>query len=438
MLSILLVTAAALALAGADRTPAVATEAEQTAATAALDPAELVRLSREATPTVARRVAGIRGLRFGSVPEPEVTTGERLAEIERRELERGAGTKGLAADEATVRILGLLEPSEQLEDAVASSGDLAAAAYDPRTDRLYVVSDAVSANEALVEFLLSHELTHALEDQRFGLPDPSATSNDDGALASLALTEGTATAIMVEYAGLHMSPLELAVGSAAVDPSTGDVPAFVVEQLEWAYLGGMEFINELRRVADGWKLVDYALGTRPPASTEQVLHPDKYIRDERPAVVRIDRAELERDGWQLADRGVAGEYSTRQLLELGADSDLAERAAAGWDGDRFELWRRGSAPAGCEASCREDLVLALRWQLESAADARELGRAVGAYIEDGLGGSSEESGAWTIDGGSVAAAPLGDEVTLVFAPETALARSVVASQGAGAAAAGAD
>ncbi len=420
-LAILALTGGALAL-SATREARVPAASEESAGV--LDPEELARLGVGATPVVSRRVARIRGLRFDSVPEPEVITGEGLGEIERREIERTGGTTGLGADEATARILGLLESDEQLENAVASSGQLAAAAYDPRTDRLYIVSDAVAANEGLVEFLLSHELNHALEDQRFGVTDPSKAPDDDVALAGLALSEGTATAVMVDYARGYMDALELAAATAGVDGSTGAVPGFVVEQLEWAYLGGMEFITELRGIADGWKLVDYALSDRPPASTEQVLHPEKYIRNERPLPVEIDGSELAAAGWRRADEGVAGEYSTRQLLELGAEETEAAEAAAGWGGDRFELWRGQGDPAGCTGTCREELALVVRWRLDSTRDAREISTALAAYVESGLGGSSVGSGVWDVDGGSVAAARTGDEVTLVFAPDAGLAEAV--------------
>ena len=422
-LAILLATGGALALAATRDDRLAATDAE-TEAAPALGPEDLVRLSIEATPVVSRRVAELRGLRFDSVPEPEVITGDELTEIERREIERTGGVTGLGADEATVRILGLLEPGEELENAVASSGQLAAAAYDPRTDRLYVVSDAVAANEALVEFLLSHELNHALEDQRYGLADPNAADNDDSAIAGLALSEGTATALMVDYARSFMNAFELGAATAGVDGSTGDVPAFVVEQLEWAYLGGMEFVNQLRELAGGWKLVDYAISDRPPASTEQVLHPEKYIRDERPLPAEIDGSDLERAGWRLADRGIAGEYSTRQLLELGVDQEVGERAAAGWGGDRFELWRREVAPADCTGTCREDFALVLTWRMDSTRDVRELENALVGYVEAGLGGISTGPGIWEVGGGSVAAARIDDAVTLVFAPDADLAESV--------------
>ena len=252
-----------------------------------LDPAELERISVEAVPGVADGVERIRGLEFRRLPEPEVVSSAYLNRLGARELERQEGELGLAADDAVGRITGLLAPGEDLRAAYESTGDLAAAAYDPRTKRLFVVSDAVAANRALVEFVLAHELDHALEDQRFGLRD-ARRLDDDGALAAQALTEGSATAVMTDFAVRHLNPLELLAATDTIDQGAGDVPAVLVEQLTWTYLGGQRFVTELRELAGGWKLVDYALSERPPASTEQVLHPRKYLADERPEPVRID------------------------------------------------------------------------------------------------------------------------------------------------------
>lgn len=390
------------------------------------DPKELVELAIEREPLVARRVAKLRDHRFDQIPTPEVLTGEELGELEASK--GGSGNDpDLAADEAVVRILGLLTPHEQLEDAVGATADLAAAAYDPETDRLYVISDAVGAEPALVEFLLAHELTHAIEDQVFGLADLTAVSDDDSALAQLALSEGTATALMVDYGSRYLNPFELTAAGASIDASTGAVPKFIVEQLEWAYTGGMDFVNGLRAVTDDWKLVDHALGSRPPRSTEQILHPLSYLRDERPVEVEVRSDALEGDGWKRATAGVAGEFSTRQLLELGVEPTQAARAAAGWNGDRYELWQRETDPAECHNSCRGDLVLALRWKLASAADAAELHRSLGVYLREGLGGSAAGS-VIELGAGSAATARAGSEVALVFAPDAALARGVADEQ----------
>lgn len=63
--------------------------------------------------------------------------------------------------------------------------------YDPRTQRLAVVRQRAGAGP-LDDVTLAHELTHALEDQRFGLDEADGEGDDDSATARLALTEGTA------------------------------------------------------------------------------------------------------------------------------------------------------------------------------------------------------------------------------------------------------
>ena len=154
--------------------------------------------------------------------------------------------------------------------------------------------------------MLAHELDHALEDQRFGLREEDRPS-DDGALAAQALAEGSATAVMTEYAARYLDAFELLSAAGAIDPGADDVPDVLLEQLTWTYTGGQRFVSALRELAGSWKLVDYALSERPPATTEQVLHPRKYVTDERPAPVRIDSALLRRRGLTLADRNVFGE-----------------------------------------------------------------------------------------------------------------------------------
>ncbi len=429
---ILLALAASLALAGPGGAPATAGGGEAKAEPS-LDRRELLRISLASTPRVARRVERVRELRFDRVPRPEVVSSGFLNRLGLRELRHADALAGLAADDAVGRITGLLDPDEELAAAYESTGDLAAAAYDPETERLYVVDDAVVANRALVEFVLAHELDHALEDQRFGLPADEGL-NDDGALAEIALVEGSATAAMIDYAARNLDPLALLAATQGIDTGTGDVPKAYVDQLTWAYLGGMRLIETLRELAGSWKLVDYALESRPPATTEQVLHPQKYVHDELPRPARIEPGELRRRGWRPVDRGVFGELPTSQLLELGADRETARVAAAGWDGDRYELWRHDVAPARCAGSCRADFVLAVRWNWESRTDARQFERTLPIYLEDGIGGQPGASGLWRLegggapDGGAVAMRTGPRATALVFAPRFTTAERVAAAQ----------
>lgn len=409
--------------------PPESSSASTPAAAAALDPDELARVSVAVTPRVARRVEALRELRFDEVPRPRVVDSAFLNRLSRRALERAGGDEDLDHDEAETRIVGLLQPDEELEDAYGATGDLAAAAYDTETDRLYVIGDAVAPNRALVEFVIAHELTHALEDERFGLPEGEGT--DDGALAAIALSEGTATSLMTDYGAEFIPPLDLLEGAAGLSAGTGGVPQFYLDQLLWAYTGGERFVAELRRLGGGWKLVDYALSTRPPASTEQVIHAQKYLADERPVDVSIRAVALEDAGWERADRGSLGELTTAQMLAVGVPQAVAGGAAAGWGGDAYELWRRGSGGPDCAHPCREDHVLAVRWSWDSPADVGEFAAAAAAYAEQGLAGTRRRDGVWEVEDGALALASAADESALVFAPDAELAAAVAAEQVAG-------
>jgi hypothetical protein len=418
---ILLAMGAVLALVGHREERAAAGKAEPAAAKP-LTRAEITEIAVEATPEVSRHVAEIRGLEFDHVPKPEVVSAEYLNRLGERE---GGGLGGVSVGEAEGRMTGLLAPDEQLEDAAGATGDLAAAAYDPETERLYVVRDASAVpNRALVEFLLSHELDHALEDQNFGIGG-GKNLDSDASLARQALIEGLATSVMTDYGAQFLDPFDLLAGADGIDTDNHGVPQFLVDEITWTYLGGSDFINYLRDLAAGWKLVDYALESRPPASTEQVLHPEKYVKNELPEKVEIDPSNLTDGGYKRVDRAGLGELQTSDLLEVGADTSDAE-AAAGWTGDSYELWRSpGAQLRNCADPCRDGLVLIIRWSWDGASDAGEFDQAARAYIEDGLEGQPVEPGIWSLGSTAVSARSAGTTSALVFAPTEALARALV-------------
>ena len=97
------------------------------------------------------------------------------------------------ADEQVLKLLGLIDPSVDLRDvsALACSPRACAGYYDPRTKRMRTVRGAATGTRVLAEMVLAHELTHALEDQRYGLGLEDQGGSDDAALARLALVEGT-------------------------------------------------------------------------------------------------------------------------------------------------------------------------------------------------------------------------------------------------------
>jgi len=305
-------------------------------------------------PVIAERVQALRELRFDRLPQPVTVTADDARREGLEDLDRNYPAERLAAEETVYRLLGLIEPDADLRELSGSLfGEGVAGYYVPEDGRLRVVEGSGTGNRVLEEMVLAHELNHALEDQRFGLE--TSMSTDDRMLARAALYEGTATALMYAYVEERFSTEETLgglLGSAFQD--TGDLPPFLQAQVVFPYTGGERFVSDLLRRAGGrWALVDTAFEHRPPASTEQILHPDAYFDADQPKPVRIAAGRFLGGGWERALAGTWGEFQTRELVG-------ARDAAAGWGGDRYELWRSGDAE-----------VLVMRWRWDTPRDADE-------------------------------------------------------------------
>jgi hypothetical protein len=413
-LALLAALAVALIVSGDGRDRAAATSGTPAAPVTSLHPEELARLAVAHTPGVARRVEAIRGLRFERLPRPRLSDSDDLRQLVERELSRPRAARDLHADEAALRLLGMIEPEDDLGAIAGDFTALAAAYYDPRKGRLFVLSDAVPAGPAVVEFVLAHELTHALEDQRFGLPSGSA-GNDERVLAESALTEGTATALMSEYAVRHLSALDLAAEAAGIEESDVGLPGFLDAQVNFSYFGGQAFVEDLVRRTGDWRVVDNALAERPPSTSEQILHPVKYLLDEPPLPVPGPRDPGR--GWERVDADVVGEFMTAQLLRVG-DEPVPASITAGWGGDRYELWRRTGT---------DEYAVGIAWRWDSTRDAEEFRSSLDGYLESGLDGDAEGDGLWALREGFAAVAGSGNEVRLAVAPGAAAARRMVAA-----------
>jgi hypothetical protein len=181
------------------------------------------------------------------------------------------------------------------------------------------------------------------------------------------------------------------LGSALQD--TGDLPPFLEAQVLFPYLGGEQFISDLRNRADGkWDLVDTAFKLRIPDSTEQILHPDAYFDAEEPMPVRMEVGKALGPDWKRATAGTWGELQTREMLALGGGN--SRKAAAGWGGDRYELWQSG-----------DKNLLVMRWRWDTKRDMNE--------FQEGLlewAGSKLPRDRYAIEN-------TGDAVTLVIGPD---------------------
>ena len=376
---------------------------------------------------IEREVERLRGVKFKRPIEPEVVTPEQAEQAATRDADKQYPPDRRRADEELLKLLGLISPDTDLFEVLRSvSREQVIGYYDTRRKELRLVSGNGADSPALVDITLAHELVHALEDQVFGIEEPDAATDDEGTAAT-ALAEGTATYVMNEFAQCCVDRTALALGglASAFAGGTG-LPPYIERSLLFSYSGGERFVRELHDAAGGWKLVDAALRSQPPVSTEQILHPEKFVPFEAPVKVPLFSYAVLGEDWKRRADGTLGELDTRELLRVG-DPARADEGAAGWGGGRYELWqRKGAAPAGCRAPCRQHDALVLAWRWDTRADAREFEPAVRDYVEDGLKGRRAGDAAWGLVGGAVALAAGDRATTLAFAPTAVLARRLAA------------
>jgi hypothetical protein len=365
---------------------------------------------------IAARVETLRGLRYRHVPAAVGVTPAQARRDGLADFDRSYPVARQRVDETMLRMLGLLPARLTLRDVDASLyGQGVAGYYDPRTKRLRVVDGAATGTRVLAETVLAHELTHALEDQRYGLSDVSDSSSpdSDAALAKVAMVEGTATTVMTRYMTRYFSPEEALGGAlASAFADTGSMPPFLESQSLFPYTAGEAFVGDLLARAGGsWSLVDTAERFRPPASTEQVLHPALYLSADEPRRVRLGGVgRVLGSGWSVAGGGTWGEFQTRALLTQAGGGDV-DAAAAGWGGDRWELWRSSSSSSS---------VLVMRWVWDTPRDLREFVPRLRAWVVDGRGSRPA--------GEAAAVAVRDGAVTLALALDPALAERVAAAR----------
>ena len=216
--------------------------------------------------------------------------------------------------------------------------------YDPHEKTMFLAADLHGPE---LDATLWHELVHALQDQHYGLEKLLSWSDDAGdwQAAVHALAEGDATSAMIDAAfaerHLHAPDLPesmLDLQNALSASSVADVPAIIKRSVVAPYLDGLSFVNALRR-RGGWSAVASAW-QRLPASTEQILHLDKYDAREAPETIAALQARPAGPS-RVSYSDVCGEETLRVLFEEWMPARVASEAASGWSGDRVSVFTEG-------------------------------------------------------------------------------------------------
>ena len=344
---------------------------------------------------LAPQVAAVRKLPFRAALPVRAASSETMRADLAAALSANVAASNIAVEEQILKRLGLIPTAADYTRLFAEAASTSPVPYyDPGTKRLLVPAAEPLEGQ---RFLLAHEIAHALADRRFGLDrfvklDRGGKPLDgDAQRARLAVVEGDATVAALELHDRRGS-LQGAYGAAALVermraaiPSRG-APAWLAELARFSHIDGFSFIGRIRAQRP-WSAVD-AVWLDPPASSEQVLHPEKYDACEEP--VRVDEALLPAALPGFDRRGassVLGELLVRAWLSLSLPADLAARAAAGWGGDRAAVYEAPSAPrADAGSPGPEDAPLAWLTIWDDAGEADDFAR-VAAQVPSAADGA---------------------------------------------------
>jgi hypothetical protein len=334
--------------------------------------------------TVEGGVERVRGLRFTAAVPVRVLDDAGVAALLDEEIAREFRPGDLERMQAAYARLGLLPAAPPIRPLVEQLyATQMAALYDPRAKALALTTRglrqgglgvrllaAVSGRDLVGEMLVAHELVHALQDQHYGIPteaEPVVDAHGDAVIARRALLEGDAT--IAGFAYLQGRPLDADMLTAIAGEldrlpdelraQYPEIPEALRAQLAFEYDAGARFVAAAL-ARGGWPAVD-AAHRDPPASTEQVLHPERYFerRDPPRAVVLGGTADLERAGWMRTVEDTLGELDTGTLARLHLDPARARLVAEGWGGDRLRALARGDDVA---------IVWMTAWDSERDAD----------------------------------------------------------------------
>jgi hypothetical protein len=352
-LSILVALAFAIAACGSNtHTPAPSSTAGETAPPTAPgsaapsggspDPANIAVYQR-----IEAQVQALRGLTVKSPVTPVLLDSQGVRDWLTRANEAQTNHQALAEESRLFIHLGMLPEGSSLEQMEL---DLQAGQvigfYDTVSKGLYVLSESGGVG-GMEKLTFSHEYTHALQDQSFGL-DKLATDTPgqgDRDLARLAVPEGDATLLMTQWMIEDMSLIEIAqvAGESLIGPQGAQLakaPRILSQTLTFPYESGLAFVQGIYRTG-GWEAVN-RLYADPPNSTSQILHPDLYTMRVQPVALTVPAIPASLTGWKLTMQDTLGELELRIWLEgekpLRAQSQTAAAATSDWGGDRIGLY----------------------------------------------------------------------------------------------------
>jgi hypothetical protein len=297
---------------------------------------------------VLHEMAEITGWRPKAPLKKSIRTREEIRAYVISEMNDEKDTKERYASARSAEAFGLLPKNFDLDSFMVDLlTEQIAGLYDPKKHEFYI-ADWIAPDEQ--RMVMSHELTHALQDQYFHIEAwaRAAKPNDDAELARDAVLEGSAMAGMLEYElrdkGFKLRDLpdfdpSVFLGDLTDTPMLKKAPPFIKDSLLFPYFDGLRFSMSVLRTG-GWGGFD-AVFAKPPANTQQIMHAELYRADKIPAPLKMDLPEgVPGNGWNKLEENAMGEFGGKEVLKQFLDEERAGKTSARWDGDDYATFQQ--------------------------------------------------------------------------------------------------
>jgi hypothetical protein len=276
----------------------------------------------------------------------------------------------LRRSELVLKKFGLLPRDFDLQTFLVSLlREQVAGYYDPKTATVNLL-DWIDVEQQRP--VLAHELTHALQDQSFGLekwmkagdtdlddkkqPTAADFENDEISEARQAVVEGQAMVVLVDYMlaptgqSILASPQIADALKEGMLVGTADsvefknAPIFLKEELTFPYRYGLDFETELLRTGGKDKAFAATLNN-PPRTTRQIMEPKTYLSAESLEPMRLPDFQRDFKNYERFDVGAIGEFDVAILVDQYAGTEASHNLYPHWRGGYYYAARPKGDPS---------------------------------------------------------------------------------------------
>ncbi len=319
----------------------------------------ITAMDRHSAAQLKENLAELRQLNFvRDVPFTVKSPDEAQRMIEAN-LSRDSTEQQMRLSGTAGAMTGLFPPGTDLKQAeLRLARQQIAGFYDPKLKVMVQVRGQSVLGSSMMgrtvfsdELLEAHELTHALQDQHFGLQAmlSRVKDNDDEEIALHSLIEGDATLAGLTYVSgdsTEKNVEDIVTRFAALpdsfEPESSGTPLALSASLMFQYSAGTRFVAEAWE-RGGWSEVN-ALYHNPPQSSQEIINPSLYFETPAPPMqIDLKGYETLLPGWKQMDTDTFGVLLLRVIFQrnLADSSAAADSIEKTWRGDRMVILQKG-------------------------------------------------------------------------------------------------